>query len=111
MIKVCVVCGVEFDAKGNTKTCGDVCKVERRKSPERKAYEKAYKQSPKYKAYMKAYKKAYSQSPEFKESQRNYYQKPDVKAKRKAYEKARVKSYKNIEATATIDNIIELIKA
>ena len=94
MIKVCVVCGVEFDAKGNTKTCGDVCKVERRKSPERKAYEKAYKQSPKY-----------------KESQRNYYQKPDVKAKRKAYEKARVKSYKNIEATATIDNIIELIKA
>ena len=90
MIKVCVVCGVEFDAKGNTKTCGDVCKVERRKSPERKAYEKAYKQSPKY-----------------KESQRNYYQKPDVKAKRKAG----AKSHKNIEATATIDNIIELIKA
>ena len=94
MIKVCVVCGVEFDAKGNTKTCGDVCKVERRKSPERKAYMKAY-----------------SQSPEFKESQRNYYQKPDVKANVKAKQKARAKSHKNIEATATIDNIIELIKA
>ena len=107
MIKVCVVCGVEFDAKGNTKTCGDVCKVERRKSPERKAYMKAYKQSPKYKAYMKAYK----QSPKYKENQRNYYQKPDVKANVKAKQKAGAKSHKNIEATATIDNIIELIKA
>ena len=64
MIKKCVVCEKEFDAKGRDKTCSREC---------RKA---------KYTAYMKAY----LQSPKYKALQKDYRQRPQNKAKQKVYQ-------------------------
>ena len=79
MIKKCVICGKEFDAKGRAKTCSKTC------------YMKAYLQSPKGKAYRESTKykdlrKAYIQSPKYKALQKDYRQRPQNKAKQKVYQ-------------------------
>jgi hypothetical protein len=86
MIKKCVVCEKEFDAKGRDKTCSYECR-----KAKYTAYIKAYIQSPKGKAYRESTKykdlrKAYIQSPKYKALQKDYRQRPQNKAKQKVYQ-------------------------
>lgn len=83
MIKRCVICGVEFDARGPAITCGAVCVKEknnrhqrqRKQTPEYKEYMRQKRQTPEYKEY----DRQRNQTPEYKEYQRQYRQTPEHK--------------------------------
>jgi hypothetical protein len=115
MNKVCVVCGVEFDALGRAKTCGEDCgranknarKKAYRQTPGYKTIQKEYTQTAKYKAYQKAYRqspewnaymKAYRRTPEHKAYQKAYMKAYRQKSEYKAYCKVYMKAYHNEQA-------------
>ena len=75
MIKVCVVCGVEFDAKNfNAKVCGVECRAYRRRGQSKKSKKNLL----------------------YKERQKEYSRRPDVMARRRAQAKDKVPVYKRV---------------
>ena len=93
MNKRCVICGGEFDARMNAKTCGDKCRKEKkrayeqeyRQTPEGKAYHKAYEQERRQRPERQAYEQERRQRPEYKAYQREYSQRPERRAYQREY--------------------------
>ena len=83
VIKICKICGKEFDARGTALCCSDECqRINRRNN------EKRYKQSDKGKAVRRKANKKYEQSDKRKEYRRKYEQSDKRKEYRKKYEQS-----------------------
>ena len=83
VIKICKICGKEFDAKGRALCCSPECS----KINERNNHKK-YEQSDKGKAAYKKAKKRYQQSNKGKAARRRYEQSDKGKAARRRYEQS-----------------------
>ncbi len=74
MIKICVECGKDFEAKGRALCCSKKCRKEHRKEY-KKEYQKKYQNRP------EVIERRKHNSPETKERQKKYNSSPEIKEK------------------------------
>lgn len=115
VLKVCDICGKEFDGHGLAKRCSKECKREYQKryreTPERKQYMAKYAKRPEvvakrkeyynyrsktdaYRKYKREYVKQYRERDYVQKREKEYYQRPEVKERgRKANQTPERKEY------------------
>lgn len=73
MIKNCVICGKEFEARGSTKTCEGECRKKRNTECKREYMRERMRElrnDPKYRERMREYMRELRNSPEYRDRKR-----------------------------------------